>query len=98
MWVSLALILVARLWMVHALLMTKVNMRAANRDVAMVLDPFAPYGPTLMVSVVILLTTVPWMGIQLGYRCGRWPLIGAASVAIGWTVLYAIGLALPPWW
>ena len=53
-------------------------------------DPLKGLGGAALLAVLFL-ALEPWRGLVLAYRCGRWPMLGVASVRLAAAVLYAVG-------
>ena len=94
MWVGLIPLLLIKFWMVYAFVLYPVNISATFYGEPYVADPLEPLGPALAVGLVAVLALEPWRGVRLGYRSGRWPVLGVLAVAVGTSALSVLGRAL----
>ena len=98
MWIGVVPLVLVKFWLIYVVLVAGGNAWLAAFGEPVPRDPFLsiwPYGAALGL-LVVLVTLEPWRGLQLDYRCSRWPALGLAVTTVLGAALYTLGRWLVP--
>ena len=93
MWIGVVPLVLVKFWLIYVVLVAGGIAWLAALGEPVPRDPFLsvwPYGAALGL-LVVLVTLEPWRGLQLDYRCNRWPALGLAVTTVLGAALYTLG-------